>query len=207
MPWLKTWSARGASSYSAFVGKWLTLISLIHQKGWVIIQGNEDVGSVQDFILLYLWLVWMKENGRQGESKITNANGRKLLWRLSSYKKLMHRGAFWIVYIAWRLGYKTVAYNASSVGVGKRNVLFCVCVAETVLSLLLLSILLCILLRSWFVNIIKWMGPINVNMKFQTLHYSVFFYPVLLHKLQIHMYIKTSFCSNFLAKTVYHVLS
>ena len=54
------------------------------------------------------------------------------------------------MYIAWRLGYKTVAYNASSVGVGRRNVLFCVCVAETVS--LLLSILLCILLRSWFVK-------------------------------------------------------
>ena len=35
--------------------------------------------------------------------------------------------------IAWRVGYKIVAYNATSVGVGKRNTLFCVCVAETVL--------------------------------------------------------------------------
>ena len=39
------------------------------------------MGSVQDFILLYLWLVWIKRNGRQWESKITNTNGGKLLRR------------------------------------------------------------------------------------------------------------------------------
>ena len=29
---LKTWSARGASNHSAFMGKWPTVISLIHPK-------------------------------------------------------------------------------------------------------------------------------------------------------------------------------
>ena len=57
---------------------------------------------------------------------------------------LLDRVAFWIVYIAWGVGYKIVACNATSVGAGRRNTLFWV--AETVLLFLLLSILLCILL-------------------------------------------------------------
>ena len=81
--------------------------------------------------------------GRQGEP---NSNGGKLLCRPSSrYKNLLDRVAFRIVYITWRVGYKIVAYNATSVGVERRNRLFCACVAETALSLLLLSIFLYIL--------------------------------------------------------------
>ena len=134
------------------------------------------MGSVQDFILLYLWLVWIKKNGRQGEPKITNTNGGKLLRRPSSYKKLLDKGAFWIVYIAWRVGYKIVACNATSVGVGRTNTLFWV--GKFVLFLLL-SILLCILLWCWCVEIAKWIGSINVNMRFQTLC-IILFYSVLL---------------------------
>ena len=100
---------------------------------------------------------------------ITNTNSGKLLCRPSSYKKLLDRVVFWIVYIAWRVVYKIAAYNATSVGVGRKNRLFCVCVAETVFLLLLLSVLLCILLWWWCVKIAKWVGPINVNMRFQTL--------------------------------------
>ena len=59
----------------------------------------------------------------------------------SSYKKLLDRVAFWIVYIAWRVWYKVFAHNATSVGVGRGNRLFCVCVAETVLLLLLINII------------------------------------------------------------------
>ena len=148
MLWLKTCSVRVACNHSVFMGKCPTVIGLIHP---------EDVGSIQDFILLHLWLLWIKRNGRQGESKITNINGGKLFCRPpSSYRKLLDRVAFWIVYIAWRVGYKTGAYNnATSVGVGRWNKLscvwmcsrdfFCVCVAETVFSWLL-STLLCILL-------------------------------------------------------------
>ena len=46
----------------------------------------------------------------------------------SSYKKLLDRVAFWTMYIAWGVGYKIAAYNATSVGVGRKNILFCVCV-------------------------------------------------------------------------------
>ena len=60
-------------------------------------------------------------------SKITNTNGGKVLCRpFSSYKKLLDRVAFCIAYIALRVGCKIVAYNAISVGVGRRNTLFCV---------------------------------------------------------------------------------
>ena len=131
------------------------------------------MGLVQDFILLYLWLVWIKKNGRQGEPKITNTNGGKLLRRpSSSYKKLLDKSAFWTVYIAWRVGYKIVACNTTSVGVGRTNTLFWA--GKTVLFLLL-SMLLCILLWCWCVEIAKWIGSINVNMRFQTLCIILFF--------------------------------
>ena len=41
----------------------------------------------------------------------------------SSYKKLLDRVSFWIMYIPWRVGYKIAAYNATSVGVGRKNIL------------------------------------------------------------------------------------
>ena len=113
---------------------------------------------------------------------ITSTNGGKLLCRpSSSYKKLLDRVAFWIVYIAWRVGYKILGNNATSVGVGRRNDFFCEYVAETV-SLLLLSILLCILLLWWCSKIAKWTGPINVNMRFHEIALFIVFYTVLLHK-------------------------
>ena len=41
-------------------------------------------------------------------------------------------------------------------------------------------------------------GPINVNMRFQTLYYSILFIHILLHKVP-HRSTYKSFCSNFLA--------
>ena len=167
---LKTWSARGASNHSAFMGKWPTVISLIHSpRGWVILQGNEGVGSVQDFILLYLRLVWIKRNRRQGESKIINTIGGKLLRRpSSSYKKLCERATLWIVYIAWRVGYKIVAYNATSVGVG-REIHFFVCMCSRNCVIIIVNQYYCVYCCCYGVKIAKWMGPININMIFQTL--------------------------------------
>ena len=135
--------------------------------------------------LFAVLLVWSVRNGRQGEFKIINNNGGKLYRPSSSYKNLLDRVNFWTVFIAWRVGYKIVAYNATFLGVGRRISIFCVCVAKTVL-ILLLSLLLCILLWWWCVKIAKWTEPINVNIRFQTL--------------------KTTFCLNVLAKKVYHVL-
>ena len=88
---------------------------------------------------------------------------------------LLDRVAFWIVYIAWRVGYKIVACKATSVGVGRRNTLFWV--AETVLLFLLLSILLCILLWWCFRN--RQVNRVN-KCKHEisdSLHYSIFFIP------------------------------
>ena len=56
---------------------------------------------------------------------ITNINGEKLIRSpSSSYKRLLDRVTFGIMYIAWRVGCKIVARNATSVGVGRRNTLF-----------------------------------------------------------------------------------
>ena len=142
----KTWKVRGASNHSAFMGKWPTVISLIHPQDELSFKEMRMWGySKISSCCICDWYKF-KRNGRQGESKVTNTNGGKLPCRpSSSYKKLLDRVTFWIVYIAWRVGYKIAAYSATSVGVGRKNRLFCVCVTETVL-LLLLSISLCILL-------------------------------------------------------------
>ena len=77
-------------------------------------------GASPRIILLYLSLTWIKINERQEEPKITNTNSGKLLCRPSSSYKLLDR----IVYIAWRVGHKIVAYNATSVRMGRRNSFF-----------------------------------------------------------------------------------
>ena len=87
-------------------------------------------------------------------------------WPSSSYKTLLDRVTFWIVYIPWTAWYKIVTYNATSVGVGRQNRLFCLCVAETVLVVVV--VVVCILLW-WHVKIAKWTGPINANIRFETL--------------------------------------
>ena len=103
-----------------------------------------DVGSVQDFILLYLRLVWIKRNGRQGELKITNI----MLERFSADLRPA------ISY--WRVGYKILAYNATSVGAGRRNR----CYYQYH----------CVYCSGDGVKIVTWTGPINVNMRFQTFY-------------------------------------
>ena len=109
-----------------------------------------------------------QEKWEAGESMITNTNGGKLRRPSSSYKKLLDRVTFWIVYIAWTVGYKIVPYNVTSVGIGRKNRLFGGCVAETVLLLLLLSILLC---QNRQVK-----GPNKCKHEISdSLHYSIFF--------------------------------
>ena len=105
------------------------------------------MGSVQHFVSLYLWLVWIKKNGRHGHSKITNTNGGKLFRRpSSSYKKLLDRVAFWTGYIAWRVGYKFVTYNATSAGVGERNRLFLwICSRNCIITIVIINIIVYII--------------------------------------------------------------
>ena len=53
--------------------------------GWVLLQGYEDVGSVQDFTFLYLCLVWIRRVRTQKEFKIPlcDPSGGNLLLRQS----------------------------------------------------------------------------------------------------------------------------
>ena len=107
------------------------------------------------------------------------------------------------MYIAWRVGYKIVTYDVTSTGVRRRNRLFCVCVAETVLLLLLLSILFCILLCWWCVKISKWTGPINVNLRFQTLCIILSFLSCLatqIHMLSTDPHVNNDFLFDFFSK-------
>ena len=108
------------------MGKWPTVISLIHPEDELSFKemrmwGQSEISSY----CIYDWYELREMEGK-GESKITNTNGGKLLHRPSSYKKLLDTVVFWIAYSALRVEYKIVAYNATSVGVGRRNALFCV---------------------------------------------------------------------------------
>ena len=62
MFWLKLWTAKGESYQPAFVDNWptivLTFLALPHIViGWVLLQRNENMGSVQDFIFLFLCML------------------------------------------------------------------------------------------------------------------------------------------------------
>ena len=63
---LKTWGAKGASNHSAFTGKWLTVISLIHPEDELSFKemrmwGQSKISSCDSI-----------EMESRGESKITN---------------------------------------------------------------------------------------------------------------------------------------
>ena len=53
--------------------------------GWVLLQGNEDVGPVQDLIFLYLCLMWIRKIRTEEEFKIPlcSPSGGNLLFRQS----------------------------------------------------------------------------------------------------------------------------
>ena len=113
-----------------------------------------------------------REMGGRWSSRLPT-NGGKLLCRPSSYEKLLDRVTFWIVYVAWRVGYKIVAYNATSVGVGRRNILFCVCVAEAVIivAIIIVYIAVVVVCQNCQVN-----GPNKCKHEISgSLHCSVFF--------------------------------
>ena len=92
---LKTWIARRASNHSAFMSKWSTVINLIHPKDSYPSRKRGFGVSPRFHLVVFLWLVWIKRNRRQGEPKITNTNGGKLLHRPSfRYKKILDRVVF-----------------------------------------------------------------------------------------------------------------
>ena len=61
--------------------------------GWVLLQENEDLGSVQDFIFLYLCLVWIRRIRTQvGGLQVHEISSRRLAYKevvevRSNYKK------------------------------------------------------------------------------------------------------------------------
>ena len=167
MLWLKTWSVREASNQSAFTGKWpgLFLALSTQRMCYPSRKWGCRVSPRFDLVLFAI-------GKNQEKWEVEGSQDYQHQWPSSSYKKLLDRVAFWTVYIPWRAWYKTVSYHAISVGVGRQNRPFCVCVAETVS---LLSVSLCILLLWWCVKIAKWTGPIIVNMRLQTLRIIVSF--------------------------------
>ena len=134
MLWLKTWSARGASNHLAFMGKWPTVISLIHPKDEfelsfkeMRIWGQSKISSC----FIYDWCESRVVGGRESQRLPTPMVESFFADHLPAIKS------------CWRVGYKIVAYNAISVGVGRQKRLFFVYVPQKLL-LLLLSMLLCI---------------------------------------------------------------
>ena len=119
MLWLKTWSARGASNHLAFMGKWPTVISLIHPKDEfelsfkeMRILGQSKISSC----FIYDWCESRVVGGRESQRLPTPMVESFFADHLPAIKS------------CWRVGYKIVAYNAISVGVGRQKRLFlCMC--------------------------------------------------------------------------------
>ena len=70
----KSWSAREASHHAAFMSSCPTISHTFLPSGWVLLQGNENLGLVQDYISLYLCLVWIRGNRRKLVPKIPLCN-------------------------------------------------------------------------------------------------------------------------------------
>ena len=80
----KALECEGSISSSACMGSYhLHVFQPYPPSRWVLLQWNEYVGSSQDFILLSFCLVQTKRIRRQGEHKIPDTNGGKLLRRFS----------------------------------------------------------------------------------------------------------------------------
>ena len=76
---LKLWSAKGESYHPAFVDNWptivLTFLALPHIViGWVLLQRNENMGSVQHFIFLFLCMLQIKSIRRQRSPRFPTPN-------------------------------------------------------------------------------------------------------------------------------------
>ena len=92
------------------------------------------------------------------------------------------------MYIAWRLGYKVVAYNNISAEVGRINTFFCVCVCSRncIITIIILNVIMYIVVvavcQNHQVN-----GPNKCKHEISDALFYLF-YPVLLQcSLKIHM--------------------
>ena len=56
LPWLKSQSTRGASQHPAFMGNCQTVSHKFYSPMYPVDEGNDNVGSVSDNILLFLEL-------------------------------------------------------------------------------------------------------------------------------------------------------
>ena len=71
---LKSRSTREASHHAAFMSSCPTISHTFLPSAWVLLQGNENLGLIQDYISLYLCLVWIRGNRRKVEFKIPLCN-------------------------------------------------------------------------------------------------------------------------------------
>ena len=101
---------------------------------------------------------------------MTNTTGGKLLRRPSSYKKLLDKVTFCIAYIALRVGYKIVAYNATFVGMGRRTTLFCVCSRKCIVIVIINIIVVLVCQNCQVTGLNKCKHEIS-----DSLHCSIFF--------------------------------
>ena len=107
--------------------------------------------------------------------------------------------------IAWRVGYKIVAYNGSSFGVGRNFFFLCVCSRNCIIVIvnIIVYILVVVVYQNPHVN-----GPNKYNSEISDpLHYSIFFilfcYTKLLTKLLLNFFSKDSLsCSKVRATHV-----
>ena len=127
---LKTWSAREASIHSAFMANGQLLLALSTQR--MSYPSRKWGCGVSPRFHLALFVIGVnQEKWEAGRVQDYQHQWWKTLLRPSSnYKKLVDKVAFSIGYIAWRLGYKIVAHDATSVGAGRRNRLLFVCMYQ-----------------------------------------------------------------------------
>ena len=97
---LKSRSVRGAFHPPGVMGSWPTISHTFLPclpSGWVLLQGNEDLGSVKDFIFLYLCLVWIRRIRTQEEFKILlcNPSGGNLLLRQRIPSNIIDGAPLW----------------------------------------------------------------------------------------------------------------
>ena len=108
-----------------------------------------------------------------------------------SHKKLLDRVAFWIVYVAWRIGYTIAAYNATSVGVKKKNPFLCMCSRNCVIVIInfFVYIVVVVVCQNWHVN-----RPNKCKSEISdSLHYSVFFILLCYTKLRTDPHVNKDF--------------
>ena len=169
MLWLKIWSIREASNQSAFMDKWPGLLLALSAQRMSYPSRKWGCRVTPRFDLVVFAIGKNQERWEVGGSQDYQHQ-----WPSSSYKKLLDRATFWIVYIPWRAWYKTVAYNATSNGVGRQNRHFLCMYSKNcniIISSIIVYIVVVVVYQNCQVN-----GPNKCKHEIlDTLHYPIFF--------------------------------